>query len=437
MPGPTDQAAPESHGGVTTADHPPIIGKDNDMSYAYYLQDNAEHSADAATVTAAVTVPRVDTAYPRLVLSWSDVPNPSGSDWVGLHALGAHDTSYLTYVYINRASGNGSLTIPANTPPGAYELRMFANDGFERLTAGDRLDGGAVVVIAQASVSAVGSLKPGGDLRPVWDDIPNPTPSDWIGLHAFGAPDGEYLNYIYTNGKESGIGNLRVPANTPPGDYELRLFSNDSFTRLAMRGLLVEGPARLYPEFSSINPHVSPGGHLGFSWSGITNPTGSDWVGLYSFGDPDKEYLTYVYINGASGTGSLPIPSNAKPGRHEVRMFANDGYVRLATGFRSVSVMTAARLGYHPSVPFPASSKGRVIAYWRGIPVPTPSDWVGIYRDGAPDTAYLTFAYTNGRPGGARELAIPAGTAPGEYQVRLFSNDSYTRLAVDNPFTLL
>ena len=78
---------------------------------------------------------------------------------------------------------------------------------------------------------------------------------------------------------------------------------------------------------------------------------------------------------------------------------------------------------------------------WTNISGATQLDWIGLYRPGVVDTAYLVWVYTSCSQtpgdGPARgtcplPVAVPAGT----YEVRLFSNNGYARLAKSAPVTV-
>ena len=80
---------------------------------------------------------------------------------------------------------------------------------------------------------------------------------------------------------------------------------------------------------------------------------------------------------------------------------------------------------------------------WTGIAMPTPTDWIGLYTPGAPDTAFLAWSYVSctqtpgaARAAGACPFLIPAGLAPGTYELRLLANNVFTRLATSASFTV-
>ena len=73
--------------------------------------------------------------------TWSGIPNPTTTDWLGLYAADAADMAFLDWLYVScsqtpgsaQASGSCPFTVPATVAPGAYQLRLLANNGFTRL----------------------------------------------------------------------------------------------------------------------------------------------------------------------------------------------------------------------------------------------------------------------------------------------------------------
>src|SRR5262245_34956865 len=84
--------------------------------------------------------------------------------------------------------------------------------------------------------------------------------------------------------------------------------------------------------------NVSPGGILSVSWSGISAPTSTDWIGLYSPGAANTSFISWFYVScsttagsaRASGSCSFVLPASLSGGSYELRLFANDGFTRLA-----------------------------------------------------------------------------------------------------------
>ena len=77
-------------------------------------------------------------------------------------------------------------------------------------------------------------------------------------------------------------------------------------------------------------------------------------------------------------------------------------------------------------------------ASWSNIAAPTAKDWIGLYSGpAAANGAFIAWRYTTGTAAGNVSFTVPSGTPAGSgYELRLFSNDGYTRLATSAPFTV-
>jgi hypothetical protein len=64
-------------------------------------------------------------------ISWSGIATPTVFDWVALAPLGAGLSTYSEAYYTDgTASGSGTFQTLSSMAAGAYEFRLFANDGF-------------------------------------------------------------------------------------------------------------------------------------------------------------------------------------------------------------------------------------------------------------------------------------------------------------------
>jgi uncharacterized repeat protein (TIGR01451 family) len=77
---------------------------------------------------------------------------------------------------------------------------------------------------------------------------------------------------------------------------------------------------------------------------------------------------------------------------------------------------------------------GTATVSWVGMSSPASNDWIGLYAVGAPNTSYLKYQYTGGKPDGSLAFTMPA--APGTYEFRLFAKGGYTLLATSNAVTV-
>src|SRR5207245_1580661 len=80
-----------------------------------------------------------------------------------------------------------------------------------------------------------GTVVGSGSVTATWNNVTNPSTSDWIGVFHAGAADTAYLDFRWTSSctKTPGAtpqaaGSCSIPMPATVGTYELRLFSNSS-----------------------------------------------------------------------------------------------------------------------------------------------------------------------------------------------------------------
>jgi hypothetical protein len=183
----------------------------------------------------------------------------------------------------------------------------------------------------------------------------------------------------------------------------------------------------------SVSPKiVTSVAQLEASWEGIVAPTATDWMGLYEPNADDSEHLTWCYTSAeASGRMPFELPSWLSPGSYELRLFANNSYHRLATSNAFSVEWKAVKMRVFPKI---VLFVDQIKASWEGIVAPTATDWMGLYEPGADDNEYLTWCYTSGEASGRMPFELPSGLRPNTYELRLFANKSYHRLATSNAF---
>jgi hypothetical protein len=307
--------------------------------------------------------------------TWSSGSNLSRSSWVGLYSASSDlDSRSLTYVYLNGTpgvSGSISLAVPSTAPGGTtYEVRLFSS-GYTRAATSNSF---VVVALtstptatptrtatatptsppAQLSVSPA-SVTAGGSVTATWSSVANPSPANWIGLYSSStAFAGSFLTYQYIGSGAAPAGSLSlaIPASAPSGStYEVRLFSSgytplvasNSFSVIALTttptatSTQTAAPTATPPpaQVSASPASVLPGGVVTATWSSVSNPSPTNWIGLYRSSTAfDTDYLSYVYIGAAasaSGSISLPVPASAPGGTgYELRLFRS-AFSRLAT----------------------------------------------------------------------------------------------------------
>src|SRR5581483_2102641 len=280
-------------------------------------------------------------------------------------------------------------------------------------TATRPVSGPTATATAPSTVSLTvspASAAAGGTVTATWSGIASPTSTDWIGLYTPGAANTAthawtYVSCSSTAGSARAAGSCAfpVPATLSAGSYELRLFANDSYTRLltTSNAFSVGGAASTTP----LPPSTA-------TRTATTTPLPSSTA---------TRAATATPLPPSTATRTMtvtPTPTGSStPGRTTTTT---------ATALSAVSLTVS---------PTSAAAGGTVTATWSGIASPTATDWIGLYAPGAANTATLAWAYVScssaagsARAAGSCAFPLPATLSAGSYELRLFANDSYTRL---------
>jgi hypothetical protein len=176
---------------------------------------------------------------------------------------------------------------------------------------------------------------------------------------------------------------------------------------------------------------VNAGEPLTIQWTAPPGRPSTDWIGLYRVGDPNTAYGWWAYTNGAT-SGSFLLNAPDDPGAYEFRYLLEDGYTDAA---RSNTVTVGGPAGFTLTAsPDTVNPGDPLTIQWTAPPGRPPTDWIGLYRVGDPNTAYGWWAYTNGATSGSFLLNAPDD--PGTYEFRYLVNDGYTDVARSNAVTV-
>ena len=263
------------------------------------------------------------------------------------------------------------------------------------------------------------TITAGKELTASWQDATQPSANVAIGLYRMDAPPEAPISSRPTGGATSGEAALQVPADLPPGPYELRLLASAG-------GALATASLTVVQAGLDVSPSpVSAGKAVRVRWHGISPPSGRDWIGLYTPEASDHHHLpAYQFTRGIpAGEVLLPVPADVPPGAYEARLFAVNGYARLASAAFTVGPTS---LSVQPTT---VGAGKEVTARWQGISPASAGDWIALYSVGAPDTRPLSSRYTGAAASGEVALEVPPAVAAGDYELRLFADNSFSRLA--------
>jgi RHS repeat-associated protein len=242
------------------------------LPFAFFLGIT---SAGAATLDVSPTTTPVTSS---VTATWSGIPTPTGTDWIGLYTPGAANTSYIAWRYTTgAASGNVPFGIP-NIAPGTYQLRLLANNGYTVLATSANF---TVTAVNMTISESPASVAPGTDVTATWSGIPTPVASDWIGLFVPGSGNSAYLAWRYTNGQSSGSLPFTIPANNAPGTFQLRLFSANNGYVATSNNFSVNGTLAGTVSFGG-----SPLAGVAFTTTNGGSCTSSNATGQYSCSVP-------------------------------------------------------------------------------------------------------------------------------------------------------
>lgn len=431
------------------------------LSLAAALVAGRPSVATAAPSPSVVATAQVGALEP-ISITILDGPG-NRADWFGLYAVGAPSSAYLDWSYL--AGGRtyppvpiqpvtGAITfLRAPATPGSYEIRFYADNGYGLLATSNPITVTASPPVLTLSARTVA---PGGTVAVTFGGG-LPQRLDWLGVVPAASDFGEYLDWKYLNDSTvppsaaltSGTVTLTLP--TIPGRYKVTWFGNDTtgvltssevISVVAGAGAAISSNAQSPSnDFTS----VGPGARVIVSFNGTGGST-TDWIGLYAVGAPSTSFLAWTYLNGTTAAPSTPLSSGqvtftmpTAPGQYEFRLLANDGYQELTTTRAPANVRDpVVQVG--TSNPAPGSRVNVIVRNAAGYT----TDWIGVYPVGAPDRAYFSWVYLNGTQippldplfVSLLSSALPVPTQPGQYEVRLYRADGFTRDGTSSVFTV-
>jgi hypothetical protein len=299
------------------------------------------------------------------------------------------------------------------------------------------------------------SASVGQTVTATWS-IASPTAGDWVGLYSAGSTDTQYLTWKFVScsttpaaPSASGSCGFLLPTSLSPGTYQFRLFTNNTYTRIATSNNFTVTGSSVPTTLNASPTSASPGQVATATWAGIASPSASDWIGLYSAGSTDTQYLSWKFVScstapgapTASGSCGFLLPTSLSSGTYQFRLFANNTFTRIATS-NTFTVSNNATGGPFSVSPNVTSPGGTVTVAWTGISSSS-TDWIGLYVPGSSASAYLKWIFVSCsqtpdvvHQSGSCTFPISSSLPKGSYEMRFMSNNTFNQIAGSNTFTV-
>jgi len=270
--------------------------------------------------------------------------------------------------------------------------------------------------------------QPNEDIQVTLTGMPGNS-GDWVGIFPQGSANvwENVLTWKYDGQVTDGT---HILDGVSTGEYEARVFLDNNFTVVAAVQFSVK--ELVYNTNITLSKtEFNTGEKIKMILSGMPGNSG-DWIGIFPQGSTNiwENVLSWKY-DGLVVDGNHTL-DGINAGVYEARVFLNDSYTVLA-----VAPFTVTDIVYDVNVTtskaeFYISEKINITL--TGMPGNS-GDWVGIYQKDAPSTwaNTITWKYDGQVVDGTYDLdSVPQG----EYEVRVFLNNSYTLLA-STPFKVI
>jgi hypothetical protein len=375
----------------------------------------------------------IDVLKATTTITWPAPPTVSSGTPLGANQLNATASVAGTFVYTPAA---GTVL---NVGPQTLSVIFTPSDSTNYTKATKTISTVAVDGHASVNVNAT-SIGAGAIITVMVADGPG-NATDWVALYRVGSSaevEWKFLNGARTAPAAAVTGaTLTFTLPTGPGTYTLRFYANNTYTLLATSATITVTGATVTPSATI----VTSGATL---MATIANGPGNrmDWVGLYAV--DGKSELDWQFLNGSRtppATGvtaaAVPITMPARAGTYALKLFANNTYTLLATS-QTITVSSPPAISF--TVSATALSPGAVVTATITNGPGNATDWVGLYFVGG--TTEVDWKFLNGSktaPAVGLTNAVVSFTmpaTPGTYTLKVYSNNTYTLLAIITPITV-
>ena len=211
---------------------------------------------------------------------------------------------------------DGTLTLTAPDLSGEYEVRLFYNDSLtmEKKVAFTVHGADATITLDKATYSA------GEPISVTLANVQG-AKDNWVGIFQKNATS-NWNTLLSENWFDFSNGTLHMNAPDVPGDYEVRLFYNDSLLMAKKASFKIE---TLPVTLSTDKAQYNDGDTITVSYTNITGAQ-SNWIGLFAKDMPSNwdNAIQEAWLENRNGTVTFTAPDF--PQDYEIRLFYNDSF---------------------------------------------------------------------------------------------------------------
>ena len=251
----------------------------------------------------------------------------NNKDWIGVFKKGTQK-KWGNQIAWNFLEGKHSVALTTNKKPmpeGAYEVALFFNNSFDAVEASASFD-----VYSKPTISIVSKTAN----KPVTVNVQGKLSGhkDWAGIYKKGDDNtwGNVLAWGWIKNRGKHVLDEIDPVVMPAGQYEARLFYNNSFRMEAKTAFSVAG------KVEAIGKVQNAGANKVVTVTVNKHHIPKDWVGIFKKG-VEKKWGNQIAWSFVEGKNRVTInPGNKLPaGEYEVALFLDNSLdkVEFSVGF--------------------------------------------------------------------------------------------------------
>jgi subtilisin len=267
----------------------------------------------------AVSTTAASSGAPVTVTLEHGFGNPA--DWLALASTSSSNIQYLKWTYVGAGVTTRTWTVTMPSTAGAYEFRLFLNNGFTRAATSPAI----AVSTPPNPVPAISSLSPASGIAGGQGFA--------LTVNGSGFVSSSVVRWNGADRPTTFVNSTQLRASIAAADVAVvgsalvTVFSPAPGGGLSGSQSFAIGQA---PTITVSATSIPTGGTVtatltdGFGGAG-------DWLAFAATSAPNTSYLKYIYVGGGVTTRTWTVQMPTTPGTYEFRLFPNNGFTRAAT----------------------------------------------------------------------------------------------------------